>query len=47
MSMLVFFINRAERSLSPEKCSILNRAKGELRRVFGAPWTDPACQICY
>lgn len=35
MSMLVFYINRAGRSLSPERRRVLERAKGELRRVFG------------
>lgn len=37
MSMLVFYINRAGRALSPDRRTILNRAKGELRRVFGRP----------
>ncbi|GBQ32585.1 DUF3175 domain-containing protein [Gluconacetobacter sacchari] len=37
MSMLVFYINRAGRSLSPERRDVLGRAKQELRRVFGRP----------
>ncbi|GAA4485243.1 DUF3175 domain-containing protein [Gluconacetobacter asukensis] len=35
MSMLVFYINRAGRSLPPERRRVLDRAKQELRRVFG------------
>lgn len=34
MSMLSFHINRAGKSLSPERRRILNRAKEELRAVF-------------
>jgi uncharacterized protein DUF3175 len=34
MSMLTFFINRAGRNLSPDRISVLNRAKEELRAVF-------------
>lgn len=37
MSMLVFYINRAGRSLSPQRRQVLDRAKKELRRVFGRP----------
>ncbi|MBB2206594.1 DUF3175 domain-containing protein [Gluconacetobacter takamatsuzukensis] len=35
MSMLVFYINRAGRALSPQRRKVLDRAKVELRRVFG------------
>jgi Protein of unknown function (DUF3175) len=35
MSMLSFHINRAGESLSPERRRILERAKQELRTVFG------------
>jgi hypothetical protein len=35
MSMLIFYINRAGRSLSPERRKVLEAAKGELRRLFG------------
>jgi hypothetical protein len=35
MSMLSFHINRAGRSLSPERRRVLNQAKQELRQVFG------------
>ena len=35
MSMLSFHINRAGRSLSPERRRVLNEAKQELREVFG------------
>jgi hypothetical protein len=35
MSMLNFYINRAGRSLAPERRRILGRAKEELRRAFG------------
>jgi hypothetical protein len=34
MSMLTFHINRAGRSLSPERRRVLTEAKGELRRLF-------------
>jgi hypothetical protein len=37
MSMLSFYINRAGRSLSPERRRALERAKDELRRVYGRP----------
>ncbi len=37
MSMLVFYINRAGHSLSPQRRQVLDRAKKELRRVFGRP----------
>jgi putative cell wall-binding protein len=35
MSMLNFFINRAGRTLNARQKAALNRAKGELREVFG------------
>ncbi|HVV39461.1 MAG TPA: DUF3175 domain-containing protein [Nitrobacter sp.] len=35
MSMLVFYINRAGRNLSPSRRRVLENAKGELRKVFG------------
>lgn len=35
MSMLSFHINRAGRSLSPERRRVLERAKQELRAAFG------------
>jgi len=37
MSMLNYYINRAGRSLSPERRRTLERAKGELRRQFHRP----------
>ena len=35
MSMLTFYINRAGRGLPHRKLRVLERAKGELRKVFG------------
>lgn len=35
MSMLTFHINRAGKSLSPERRRALDRAKQELRTMFG------------
>lgn len=35
MSMLNFHVNRAGKSLSPERRRVLNRAKQELRTAFG------------
>ena len=35
MSMLTFYINRAGRNLPASRKKILQRAKGELREVFG------------
>jgi uncharacterized protein DUF3175 len=35
MSMLNFEINRAGKNLSQERLGVLNRAKVELRKVFG------------
>jgi Protein of unknown function (DUF3175) len=37
MSMLNFQINRAGRGLTPERRRTLERAKGELRKLFGRP----------
>jgi hypothetical protein len=35
MSMLTFYINRAGGNLPARRLGILERAKGELRKVFG------------
>jgi hypothetical protein len=35
MSMLTFYVNRGGRNLSDRKKRTLERAKGELRRLFG------------
>jgi len=35
MSMLNFYINRAGKNLSKSRLAVLNRAKNELRRLFG------------
>lgn len=35
MSMLVFYINRAGRNLPSRRRAVLEKAKSELRRVFG------------
>jgi hypothetical protein len=35
MSMLTFYINRAGKNLSARQKKVLERAKGELREVFG------------
>jgi hypothetical protein len=35
ISMLNFYINRAGKSLSPERKQVLDQAKIELRRLFG------------
>lgn len=35
MSMLVFYINRAGRSLQPDQRRVLEQAKQELRRLYG------------
>lgn len=37
MSMIVFYLNRAGRNLSPARRATLERAKDELRRLFGRP----------
>ena len=35
MSMLTFYINRAGSKLSSERRAVLEKAKGELRKLFG------------
>jgi len=40
MSMLVFYINRAGKHLSPSQRGVLERAKSELRRLFHRPEPD-------
>lgn len=40
MSMLSFHINRAGRSLAAGRKKILDRAKGELRRLYGRDTPD-------
>jgi hypothetical protein len=35
LSMITFYANRAGRKLSPQKRAVLQRAKGELKRLFG------------
>jgi hypothetical protein len=35
MSMLTFYINRAGKGLPPQRKKVLQRAKGELRKLFG------------
>ena len=35
MSMLTFYVNRAGRDLDAEQRRVLERAKGELRKLFG------------
>lgn len=37
MSMLTFYVNRAGRSLSKSRRATLEKAKDELRRLFGRP----------
>ncbi len=37
MSMLNFYINRAGHNLGKKQLGVLDRAKAELRRVFGRP----------
>jgi hypothetical protein len=37
MSMLTFFINRAGKGLSPTRKRKLQRAKDELRELYGKP----------
>jgi len=41
LSMLVFYINRAGKNLSPERLRVLERAKDELRALFGRPPGSP------
>ncbi|MFT8897194.1 MAG: DUF3175 domain-containing protein [Acetobacter sp.] len=45
MSMLVFYINRAGRSLSPQRRQVLDRTKKELCHVFVRPAGAPTS--CY
>ena len=40
MSMLNFHINRSGRGLTPERRRILERAKRELRKLFGGDGQD-------
>ena len=35
MSMLNFYVNRAGRTLSPTRRAVLERAKSELRKLYG------------
>jgi len=37
MSMLTFYVNRAGKNLSPARKRVLERAKGELRSLYGRP----------
>jgi len=37
MSMLVFYVNRAGKSLGPADREVLERAKDELRALYGRP----------
>lgn len=41
MSMLVFYINRAGNTLSPARRRTLEKAKDELRVLFGRPVSSP------
>lgn len=41
MSMLTFFVNRAGRNLAPGRRRTLERAKDELRRLYGRWRPDP------
>jgi hypothetical protein len=41
MSMLSFYINRAGRGLPKARLQVLERAKGELRKVFGRKLKPP------
>ncbi len=41
MSMLVFYVNRAGRSLGEEQRHVLEAAKDELRRLYGKTRTKP------
>ena len=41
MSMLTFYINRAGRNLPADRRQVLDRAKDELRRLFGRPAVRP------
>jgi hypothetical protein len=37
MSMLVFYLNRGGRNLGPQRRRVLERAKDELRKLYGRP----------
>jgi len=39
--MLNFYINRAGKNLSARQKSVLNRAKGQLRELYGKPAAPP------
>ncbi len=41
MSMLVFYINRAGKNLDLEQKAVLERAKNELRKLYGKPVKKP------
>lgn len=41
MSMLTFFVNRAGRGLPPARRRVLERAKDELRALYGKPVHNP------
>lgn len=41
LSMLTFYLNRAGRQLDPERRAILERAKDELRELYGRPRRHP------
>jgi hypothetical protein len=47
MSMLVFYINRAGSNLSDEQKRILERAKYELRRLYGRDGTSGTTSNVY
>jgi hypothetical protein len=44
MSMLTFFVNRAGSNLSATQRRVLERAKDELRRLFGRPTQKKAAR---
>jgi hypothetical protein len=46
MSMLVFYQNRAGRNLSPERKAVLEKAKNELRKLYGRE-TKPSRKRLY
>ncbi|MBN6149700.1 DUF3175 domain-containing protein [Xanthomonas sp. AmX2] len=41
MSMLTFYINRAGKQLPEQRRQVLERAKDELRALYGKPRRDP------
>ncbi|HXX67504.1 MAG TPA: DUF3175 domain-containing protein [Polyangiaceae bacterium] len=45
LSMLVFYINRAGKNLRPERRRTLEKAKDELRAVFGRPHRSQAREL--